>query len=67
MKLPTGENILVNKFSTGEITVETPVLTLLAKLTPRRSSVIRNREETNNKTSNSRERLPPLLATSKLP
>jgi hypothetical protein len=62
-KFPIGENSLENRVSTGENTVATDPLILPAKLTPLRSKVIRNSEETSNKTNKSRERLPPPLAT----
>jgi antitoxin (DNA-binding transcriptional repressor) of toxin-antitoxin stability system len=52
-----------NSFSTGEKIEATVPRIPLAKLTPLRSKVIRNNDETSNRTNKSRERLPPLLAT----
>ena len=62
-----GEKIFEARLSSGENAVATPDLILPAKLTPRRSKVIRNKDETSKRTRSSRERLPPPLATNKLP
>ena len=67
MKLPIGEKIFEANFSTGENAVATAERTPLARLIPRRSSVIRNNAETSKRTSSRRERLPPPLATNELP
>jgi hypothetical protein len=58
-----GENRFENNFSTGEKTEATVPRMPLAKLTPRKSKVIRNNDETSSRTNKSRERLPPPLAT----
>jgi hypothetical protein len=67
VNLPNGENILENRFSTGDKAVATPPRIVLATFTPRRSKVIKNKDETSRRTSKSRERLPPPFATNKLP
>ena len=67
VKLPIGEKIFEAKLSSGENAVATADLMLPAKLTPRRSKVIKKRDETSKRTRSSRERLPPPLATNKLP
>ena len=53
-KFPIGENNFEKRFSTGENTVATPDLIEPARFTPRRSKVIRKRDETSKRISSSR-------------